>query len=103
MPAVTGEPKPRTLVAGPGRCIGMLRNAVAGALDRELVHSAAQRVGMEREHLRRPFRSLDQPACPFEGGENMAALHLLEGGKGGRSTGRRLASRVSARSCGHRE
>src|SRR5262245_30364722 len=98
-----GEPRPRIVVAERRRGIGALRNAVAGTLDAELVHSTAQRVGMEREDLRRPFRSLDQPACLLQRSENVGTLRLLEGRDDGRSTGRRLASGGSGPGGGHRE
>src|SRR5262245_28503869 len=103
MAANTNEPEPRMLVAQPRRGIVALRNAVAGTLDGQLVHSTAQSVGMEREHLRRALRALDQPASLLERGENVGAVHLLERGESDRSAGRRLASSVSG--CGgyHRE
>src|SRR5215472_17923403 len=94
---------PRILVAGARRGIGALRNAVAGTLDRQLVHSTAECVGMEREDLRRPFRPFDQPARLLQRGENVGALYLLERAEGGWPIARPLDRRVSGLGGGDRE
>ena len=62
---------------------------VVRASNAELLHSMAERVGMQIEDSRRAFRPLDHSRRQLQGGQNMISLHVLkvESREGGPSTG----------------
>ena len=54
---------------------------VVSAFNAELLHSMAERVGMQIEDFRRTFRPLDHSGGQLEGGQDMISLHVLQSGK----------------------
>jgi hypothetical protein len=54
------------------------RPAVDSALDAELTHPVAKRVGMEIQDSRRTLRPINHPICLLKGGQDMVSLHLFQ-------------------------
>ena len=54
---------------------------VVSAFNAELLHSMAERVGMQIEDFRRTFRPLDHSGGPLEGSLDMISLYLSKSGK----------------------
>ena len=54
---------------------------VVSAFNAELLHSMAERVGMQIEDFRRTFRPLDHSGRQLEGSQDMISLHVLQSGK----------------------
>jgi hypothetical protein len=59
----------------------LLRRTVVRTLNAELLHSIAQRVGIQVEDFRRPLRPLDHSGRQLEGGQDMTSLYLFQSGK----------------------
>src|SRR3989475_2769237 len=59
---------------------GRPRNSGTRASDPELLHPAAQGVGMHLEDLRRSPGSFDDPVGPLQRGDDVSPLGLLQGG-----------------------
>ena len=60
---------------------GLLRWMVVRASNAELLHSMAERVGMQIQDFRRTFRSLDHPEGQLEGSQDMISLYLSQSRK----------------------
>src|SRR5262249_60761273 len=73
----------RTVVAGAHGATTELRNIGARALDPELLHPAAQRVGMEPENVGRPPGPVDDPTRLLERRHDVAAPDPFHGGRPG--------------------